>query len=358
MSTPFDVRWLADTLSDPPVPPPVLVDGMLRAGELCVIGAPRATGKTWLGLNLAALVGRGDGYLFGTLQVSRMEKVLVCHGETPPWMAAERWRMLLGDGPTPEVADSFERWRVGAVKVRRLVTPPEGSPPFQEESFEGRLDKRLAAAVARHGFGLVVVDPWAVFYAGSENSNDEVEAAVDRLRLLADETGAAIVVVHHLGKAQDGRDPEDLWRGASRLPDAASTRVTMLPLYSRTQAAERGLPPDEARRYVSVRFLRREAPTPGFNVYLGHDGWWERCGNESSEAPPTSRSRLSVDDVTAAIAADGGRFGSITHAARSLDVSREAAATLLDEAKRAGLVVEVEGAGSRAFELARSEDSS
>jgi hypothetical protein len=244
------------------------------------------------------------------------------------------------------------------VNVRQAVRPRDGSPPFEEERTEGRLDEFLRRVVVEHGFGLVVVDPWAVFYAGAENSNDEVEAAVDQLRQLADDTGAAVVITHHLGKSQEGRDPEDLWRGASRLPDAASTRVTLLPRFTKKEAEEQHLAPDEARRHVSVRFLRREAPTPGFTAYLGHDGWWERLPDEP-EGTPQRRRRLSPEDVRAAIDREGGRFGSVAHAARCLQVSREAAAALLELAVLDGVVREVHGTGgARAFVSARPTDTS
>ena len=237
MSGAFDVRWVADTLADPPPEPAVLVDGMLRCSELCIVGAPRGTGKSWLVLNVASLVGVGDGYFFGALQVKQRAAVLVCHGETPPWMAAQRWQMLGVDANPPLVAEAFERFRIGAVRVRRQFHSRDGSQSWSEESCEGSLDERLRRTVLEHGIGLVVIDPWATFYTGSENSNDETEAAVSLLRQLADETGAAILVVHHLGKSQEGRDPEDLWRGASRLADAAATRVTLLPRYSTKEAA-------------------------------------------------------------------------------------------------------------------------
>lgn len=350
----FDLRWVADSLADPPPEPGVLVDGLVRRGELVVVGAPRATGKSWLVLNLAALVGRGDGYLLGALQVKERTPVLLCHGETTAWMAAQRWRMLLGEDPPPLVAELFEPFHVGAAKVRHEFHAPDSSERWSEETTEGRLDARLRLTVSEHNFGLVVMDPWVTFYAGSENSNDETEAAVSMLRRLAAETEVAIVVVHHLGKAQEGRDPEDLWRGASRLADAASTRVTLLPRYSARDAEERGLSEEEARRHVRVRVLRREAPTPGFFAYLGHDGWWQRTEGDVERPLAGDRSRpISDDELALALGADGGRWASLAEAATSLRVSGRAARAAIARAIEAGLVVEArgKGGGARGFVL-------
>jgi hypothetical protein len=300
-------------------------------------------------------VGAGDGYLFGALQEKQAAPVLICHGETPQWMAAQRWRMLFPGAPPPNIAETFERFGIGAVKVRRQFRSPDGSQLWWEESCEGRLDDRLRRTVMEHHIGLVVIDPWATFYTGAENSNDEVEAAVAMLRRLAEETGAAIVVIHHLGKAQEGRDPEDLWRGASRLADAASTRVTLLPRFTTNEARERGLSPEEARRYARVRFLRREEPTPGFTAYLGHDGWWTRI-EEAAVGPANDARRLFVDDVVMALQLDGGEWPSLRAAVAALGRTPLEVGQALARAKAAGEIREVEGpGGARRFLLADSE---
>ena len=33
----LSLRWIGDAVSNPPAEPPVLIEGMLRAGELCVV---------------------------------------------------------------------------------------------------------------------------------------------------------------------------------------------------------------------------------------------------------------------------------------------------------------------------------
>jgi biotin operon repressor len=275
-------------------------------------------------------------------------------------MAAVRWQNLVGESLAPEVAESFERWHVGVVRVQRFIQPEDGSPMWREDELEGRLDERLKRTVVEHGIGLVVIDPWATFYSGAENSNDEVEAAIGELRLLAEQTGTAIVIVHHLGKSQQGRDPEDLWRGASRLADAAATRVTLSPWYSAKQAEDEGILPEEARRYVFVRFLRREAPTPGFVAYLNHDGWWVRPARLPPRHDDKGQSRwCSVEDVVTALSVDGGRWDSIAQAAESLGISREAASKAMAKAKATGFVNETKGArGARRFFLAEHSESS
>ena len=353
MTAAIDLHWLSDSLADPPPAPPVIVEGLLRRGELCVIGAPRGIGKTWAVLNLAALVGRGSGYLFGVLPVVRREKVLLCHSdETPPWMAARRWQSLLGETTDPPaVAESWERWRLRVVRQRIAVATTDDGAAITEERFVGQIDARLRTAIEDNGFGVVVIDPWAVFFTGSEDSNDEVEAALSPLRDLAADCNVAIVVVHHFRKANGARDVEDLWRGASRLPDAASTRVSLVPL-NEDELETRGLPRFSLRRYADVRFLRREEPTEAFTACLGPDGWWEAVKSTPKSAVSTGRHHLSPEDVAMALARAGGCWPTIAQAAKSLGISREAANLVVESAKRAGLVMETKGERGRRFVLA------
>jgi RecA-family ATPase len=124
------------------------------------------------------------------------------------------------------------------------------------------LDPRFEDVIAEGGYDLVGLDPWATFYTGSENSNDEVEAALDKLRDLSIQYGPAIWLNHHFSQrgVSDKIDPEDAWRGASRLADWATTRITLTPHFTPRQAQKRGLSRIEARRYMDVRFLTRGAP--------------------------------------------------------------------------------------------------
>lgn len=305
----LELRWVHDAVQHPPPEPPVLVEGMIRAGELCVVGAPRAIGKSWLAMNLAVLVAEGDGLVMGSLPVRSATRVLYAQGELMRWNSARRWRMLCSNGEPPAgIAETFTPFRLSVRRVVEEVTTPSGGRG-REEYFKGVLDPRVEQTVAEGGFGMLILDPWATYFAGNENSNDEVEAALNELRKLALRYSTAIVIFHHLKKLSEGRDLEDQWRGASRLADWASTRVTLLPHYSDKQAEEAGLTPVEARRYVDTWFLRRDEPTEPFSAVLDREtGWWSRWEPSNPEAMTVSSARrqtVSVDDVIAKLASEG-----------------------------------------------------
>jgi hypothetical protein len=186
--------------------------------------------------------------------------------------------------------------------------------------------------------------------------NDQTEAALGRLQELSDATGVAVVIVHHFGKSTQFREPEDLWRGASRLADWANTRVSLLPHFrSQKDAEEQGLSPVEARRYADVHFLRNDEPTDPLVARLGEDGWWSRIGNIEAPKRPAL---LSVDDVARACRESGGRWVRLADAKEALGVSQGATASLLQQAVREGVLVEEPGPrGARSFRLAAKADS-
>lgn len=340
----LSIRWVADAMADPPPEPSVLIDGLLRAGEMSVVGALRALGKSWFAYNLAILLGRGEGLFCGQLPVRRRARVLIAQGELDEWGSWQRWQRLCGtDGPPPGVAESFDRWRIRVLRKRASGRSDSGGG-WADEWMEASIDGQLEDAIVTHGFDVLIIDPWRVYFAGAENSNDEVEAGLERLRSLARQTGVAVVILHHLGKNTETREPEDLWRGASRLADWASTRVTMLPHYTEHQAREQGMTRQQARRYVDLRFLRRSEPTDDFSIVWNPEtGWWERWASPI-EAADSRRVNLNPADVAQVCRDSGGDWPSIVAAADALDVSQGTARKLLAGAVRHGLLEPYKGA--------------
>lgn len=333
-------RWVTDIIDKPPPEPPVLVDGMLRAGELAVLGAHRAIGKSWAAMNLSALLGRGEGFMFGALRIRQACRVLLAQGELDEWGSWYRWKMLTGHaGPPINVAESFDRWRIRIVKRRTTGGDRDTGTAWTDEWYDAVLDGRLEHTIARLDIGLLIIDPWAVYYAGSENSNDETEAALDKLRELSMRYGTAILILHHLSKSNDqNREPEDMWRGAGRLADWASTRITMLPHFNEKQAANIGLTRRHARRYMDVHFLRRSAPTDDISTVLNHEtGWWDRWTPHNENTLGT-RAGLNPIDVANICAKTGGDWPSSRRAAEDLGVAPETARKLLAPTIHQGLL--------------------
>lgn len=360
---PLDVTWVADTFMDPPEKPDDLVHGLLRKGEFCGIASVRGIGKSMFAMNLATLLGRGEGFLAGKLKVANQARVLVAQGELDEWESYTRWvRMTAGDGPPANVAETFDPWRIRVVSRRNADTlrDASGSSTTSDEYIDAVLDPRLEQAIVDHRIDVLVIDPWAVYYNGKENSNDEAEAALGKLRELAMRYGLGVVMVLHVGKNTAVREPEDLWRGAGRVADWCSTRVTILPHYTEAEAARLQYTRQEGRRFVDVKGLRRGEPTDDFSMAINHrTGWWEAwtpdAAAEEIAKPgrPKAGPGLLPEDVADRCASDGG-WPSLRKAAAGLGVSHSLAEKALQGAIAAGFIIEVEGTknGQRRFTLA------
>lgn len=343
----FKVRTVAEALANPPQQPEQLIGGLVQRGELTVIGAPRAIGKSWLGMNLAVLGARGKGMLAGNLPVERPFRILYAQGELDEWSSYNRWRKLAQGDPPDGIIETFDRWRVKVTKQR--VTQTIDGVTTTNEYLDAMLDPSLEATIAAHEIDLLIIDPWAVYYGGAENSNDEVEAALGRIRHLSMKYGLAVIIFHHVTNKVESanREPEDMWRGASRLADWASTRVTLLPHFSVKKAAELKMSRREARRHLDVHFLRRgEHTIDDFSMKMNWDsGWWERW------VPPGEHERRqhSLADIASRCADDDG-WDSVHAAAKALSMSDAKARDLLTAAVELGYLTEGEGArGARTF---------
>lgn len=301
------LRWVEDALDNPPPEPELLVTGLLRRGEVTVVGAPRAIGKTWASLNLAAICARGEGEMFGDPQFRAVApaRVLYLQGELGEWGSAARWRLLDADLPPKMVAESFDRIRIRTTE--RKVTTRADDTTYHDTHHDAVVDHRLEPLIDEVGADVLIVDPWATFFAGDENSNDETEAAITALTDIARRHNLAVWIVHHIKKGEQGNaEPEDMWRGASRLADAVATRVTMLPYWTPARAKEVGLDRRTARGQIKVTVLERNGPPVDMIHAQLTNHWWQAW-----EPPDIGRpAELSARDIVRALHANGGSVDS------------------------------------------------
>lgn len=108
-------------------------------------------------------------------------------------------------------------------------------------------DAIIAAAIAA-GIGLIVVDPFVKSHRLDENSNGDMDAAATAWAEVAEASGAAILLVHHVRKAS-GEGVEAM-RGAKSLSDAARAAALLTPM---TEEEARSLSVPERERWRHVR---------------------------------------------------------------------------------------------------------
>ncbi len=326
------VRDVATWMNNPPPVIKPLVSDLILPGDRVIIGAPRGFQKSHLVMGLALQFAFGDGLVFGRFRVEHAARVLFSHGElTDDRTTWERWQKLLADGELPPgmLLETFDPWKIRLTRKRRYED--DGSVDWQE----ARVDDAVKRTMETYEPEVFIPDPWITFDTANENDSAEREATLGKMAELQARYGITLITPHHLRKDRNAADPEDLWRGSSRLADWASVRITMLP------NPPKGVEGIEARRYAQVHFLLRRQPTPEpIDVKFNYETlqWepWTPPGGGKHDV------KTDADNVLAK-AREVGRFKSTSQAAELCGVSRDTVAKVLNELVQQGKMTVEDG---------------
>lgn len=184
---------------------------------------------------------------------------------------------------------------VGEGKDRRPVTLPDD------------LDL-VRAAIARVGAVLVVVDPLMAFLSGAVDSHrdQDVRRALAQLAALAEETGAALVVVRHLNKTAAGNP---LYRGGGSIGIIGAARAGLLVARDPKDEGRRVLAATKSNLAAEPRSWRWTLTAdPGGPVYVH---WIEECDIRAADLVCDQKARLgakgNAEDLLEAALANGPR---------------------------------------------------
>ena len=254
--TPEAVRWLWP--------------GRVPLGKLTVIDGDPGLGKSTITLDLAARVSRGGAMPDGA-----------------PGVLGGVGLLTAEDGLSDTVRPRLEAH--GAALARIVALP-----------FIGEGDERrpvtlpadlgvLRAAIRRVGALLVVIDPLMAFLDGKVDSHrdQDVRRVLAQLAALAEETGAAVVIVRHLNKTAVGNP---LYRGGGSIGIIGAARAGFIVAKHPEHDEMRVLAPTKAN-------LSRPAPSLAFVLDTVGEVPRVRWLGESEQSAETL---LAVKDETAA----------------------------------------------------------
>ena len=230
------IHWAREALE--PQPPLVwVIDQLFSEGSLSIVAGEGGSKKTWLLLDAAVAVAMGAFDWLG--HTARQCTALIIDEESGLRRLNIRLAQLMrarGAGPDiPLRYTALARFDLRAQR-RPAWTDEEDAAPAQP----GPED--LRRAIIETGARFVVVDALAdVMAGGDENAVKDVQPVFMALRVIAEETRAAIVVIHHAGKRGD-------YRGSTAIKGAVDA---MLMIESR---------PDSGR--VDIRFEKARDVAP------------------------------------------------------------------------------------------------
>ena len=167
---------------------PVVVDGLVREGDVAnVIAAPKV-GKSWLALGLAASVAAGRKWLncFDTTQ----GRVLYIDNELHPTDTAFRLNVVANELGLP--AEVMEQW-FHVVSFRGVPAELLTVLAWLRDSLSGQQPGY---------YKLAIVDTLSKMLAGdkSENDNLYIRSVYSHLENLTADLGMAAVIVHHASR--------------------------------------------------------------------------------------------------------------------------------------------------------------
>jgi hypothetical protein len=252
------VRRLRDVphpSSLPPVAVHWLADAMIPAGGITLLTGRGGIGKSFVALDLARAALAGDSWL--CRKVSRVPVAVLLDRENPLAVAQGR----------------LERFNMERAEGLRWVGT------WLDWSIDLGGDELMEAARAG---ALIVVDSLSAHYTGdSENDSVQVRAWFQRLRRLAS-AGAAVVVIHHSGKGDAGRN----YRGSSDVLAAVDAAYLL-------EADGEG-EPMQSLKFSCFKLRAAEEPKP-IHLRLGETKF------EVTADPSADRQRDRLDSLAGAI---------------------------------------------------------
>jgi hypothetical protein len=215
-----DLAWdkVGEPITAPITPgPPDIIDGLIpRNGQLLIAGETNI-GKSLVALEICHSLTSGEA-LWGdphrtpTIKAGRILYVLGEHYNDVIKRLAIKTALPFTDaihiyGPEDLKAD---KWLVQNGK----------------QNVEG-IQKLVTAA---KGCDLVIFDPLAAFFVGTDQENDNpgMRVVLDTLNIVTQSNGASCIILAHLGKPSMGKDGQEYTRskyairGASGIEDAAT----------------------------------------------------------------------------------------------------------------------------------------
>lgn len=165
----------------------------LLRGEVTAIIAPGGTGKSTIVTTIALSLASGKPLLGKPLQ----------RGPQAVWIfnledgADELERQLSAACVFHDLCpdDCGDRLHLDSGLVQPLCTALEDGAgcTLAEEVFD-----QLAATILERQIALLIIDPFVSSHAVRESSNEAIDAVTKRWKRLAQDTGCAVILVHHI----------------------------------------------------------------------------------------------------------------------------------------------------------------
>ena len=184
--TTFETETLSDLMNDSLPPEEWLIDGIIPAEGFTFIVGAEATGKSFYTLSIAKAIITKEPWL-GQFPVIKQTKILFMDKENSRRRTQNRAKGL---GIIDHNDDIYR------IKTPHIFTLTDSKGKFSNNA------NKLSNLVREKGIGLIILDSFADFMLGSENSVEDVQKFYSTMRGLF--PGIAVLVLHHENKPSQG----------------------------------------------------------------------------------------------------------------------------------------------------------
>jgi len=196
-----------------------LITGLLGEQETLLICGGSGIGKSLMTNGIGLTAGCPDKrMLWGHFPIPTQLKTLFIQAENSDHAVQSRLKAMSDGNPSMEKA----------ARENLIYPKVNGTSRVQGNLSNEQFMKSIAQIMKNAGVKLIVIDPLISYAGADENDNTRMRMALDNLGELMEETGASVILVHHLGKAntkgiQGGR-------GAQSISDWAANIVKLEPI--------------------------------------------------------------------------------------------------------------------------------
>ncbi|MCM8623268.1 MAG: AAA family ATPase [Candidatus Accumulibacter sp.] len=213
-------------------PPPVnwLVRGIFPLGVCCLVASPPNVGKSMLSLGLAAKVAGCPGpeldYAFGAEVAAHGRAVYVSAEDDEPEIHRRLWSLC--DGRMPErlhVLSLPDVGHFGIIEADRATKEFKPTEAWRD----------LVAEIRElPDVKLILLDTLQALTAGDTNTVEATQPLMNEATALASETGACVLLVHHVAKGstrdiKTALDAMESIRGSGAIAGTARAAYVMWP---------------------------------------------------------------------------------------------------------------------------------
>lgn len=199
--------------------PGMVWNGFIREGSMSIIAGESKAKKSWLALSLLQHSIMGEPFLERAMvppSSGKPRRVFLMDFEMPSMALVARWVRLAGEFDWEDKAALFDPDRVSLECYRTQMTTPRDWVAFICDQISSRCQPGDIALVD-------CLQP--ILGAANSNAVEEVRPLLNKIQAVADQTGAAVLLVDHFNKGM-GRG-KDRVSGSMAKVAAPDTVITL-----------------------------------------------------------------------------------------------------------------------------------